>query len=175
MRVSLCFKSIAAATALLTAPALTIAAQGAPAGTAPGRSAALVSSDSSTPAATASHGRGPLPGGFKNLVVIYQENHSFDNLYGLWGKVGRDRVDGLHSVPRSTSRQVKQDGRPYRCLPQTDVNLAGVEPKSCTGDPDVGPSAFTNHPFPIEDYIKASDKTCAAPGVKDPATGVPKD
>src|SRR4051812_50011214 len=26
-----------------------------------------------------------LPGGFKHLVVIYLENHSFDNLYGGWG------------------------------------------------------------------------------------------
>lgn len=28
-----------------------------------------------------------LPGGYKHLVVIYQENHSFDNLYGSWGSV----------------------------------------------------------------------------------------
>ena len=26
-----------------------------------------------------------FPGGFKHLVVIYEENHSFDNLYGDWG------------------------------------------------------------------------------------------
>ncbi|HVH93890.1 MAG TPA: hypothetical protein VM688_03125, partial [Nocardioidaceae bacterium] len=26
--------------------------------------------------------RGRLPGGYKHLVVIYEENHSFDNLYG---------------------------------------------------------------------------------------------
>ena len=25
--------------------------------------------------------------GFKHLVVIYEENHSFDNLYGTWGSV----------------------------------------------------------------------------------------
>ena len=30
-------------------------------------------------------GRGPL-GRYKHLVVIYEENHSFDNLYGQWGK-----------------------------------------------------------------------------------------
>ena len=28
----------------------------------------------------------PAVGGFKHLVVIYEENHSFDNLYGSWGK-----------------------------------------------------------------------------------------
>src|SRR5262249_8294703 len=27
---------------------------------------------------------------FNHIVVIYQENHSFDNLYGLWGEVGDD-------------------------------------------------------------------------------------
>ena len=31
---------------------------------------------------------GPKPfGNFKHVVVIYEENHSFDNLYGLWGDV----------------------------------------------------------------------------------------
>ena len=168
MRSPLRSMTVAAATVLLTAPALTTVAQGAPTPAAQGRTAP-------TKADTASHKRGPLPGGFKNLVVIYQENHSFDNLYGSWGKAGRDRVDGLDSAPRATSLQVKQNGQAYRCLPQTDVNLAGVQPKSCTGDPDVGPSAFTNDPFNIEDLIKPTDKTCAAPGTKDPATGVPKD
>ena len=32
---------------------------------------------------------------FKHIVVIYQENHSFDNLYGLWGEVHGDPVNGL--------------------------------------------------------------------------------
>ena len=35
-----------------------------------------------------------LPGGFKHLVVIYEENHSFDNLYGGWGSVNGQRVNG---------------------------------------------------------------------------------
>src|SRR5436305_644969 len=34
--------------------------------------------------ATADAASGPL-GHFKHIVVIYEENHSFDNLYGLWG------------------------------------------------------------------------------------------
>jgi phospholipase C len=29
----------------------------------------------------------PAVNAFTHIVVIYQENHSFDNLYGLWGKV----------------------------------------------------------------------------------------
>ena len=29
----------------------------------------------------------PAVNAFNHIVVIVQENHSFDNLYGLWGKV----------------------------------------------------------------------------------------
>src|SRR5689334_19032711 len=36
-----------------------------------------------------------LPGGYKHLVVIYEENHSFDNLYGTWGDVRGQHVEGL--------------------------------------------------------------------------------
>ncbi len=51
----------------------------------------------------------------RHIVVIYQENHSFDNLWGGW-----PGVDGLTG---RLPTQVAQDGRPLRCLPQTDVNL----------------------------------------------------
>ncbi len=46
-------------------------------------------------------------GNYKHLVVIYEENHSFDNLYGLWGKVGHQKVDGLpggHHAGRPVGR-----------------------------------------------------------------------
>src|SRR5690349_20286207 len=47
------------------------------------------------------------------IVVIYEENHSFDNLYGDWERVeGRDDADAAHTT------QLKQDGTPYACLPQ---------------------------------------------------------
>ncbi len=45
--------------------------------------------------------------GFNHIVVIYQENHSFDNLYGHWGEVDEDSVDGLSDAP--TSRTVADD------------------------------------------------------------------
>ena len=108
-------------------------------------------------------GSGALPGGYTNLVVIYQENHSFDNLYGHWGKVGKDQVDDLSQAPRSTITQVRQDGTAYRCLPQNDVNLAAVQPAWCTGDAGVAPSAFGNGLFNVDDYIKATDTTCPDP------------
>ena len=51
-----------------------------------------------------------LPGGYKHLVVIYEENHSFDNLYGGWGT-----VDGQPSTGRADATAAPHDpGRPGR-------------------------------------------------------------
>ncbi len=55
----------------------------------------------------------------KHIVVIYEENHSFDNLYGRW-----EGVNGLASADRAHATQVTQTGRRYACLLQSDVNLA---------------------------------------------------
>ena len=43
--------------------------------------------------------------GYKKLVVIYEENHSFDNLYGLWGKVGRQKINGLSQADAGSGRR----------------------------------------------------------------------
>jgi acid phosphatase len=86
------------------------------------------------------------------VVVIYQENHSFDNLYGGW-----ERVDGLRGADRAHRTQVRQDGTAYDCLPQNDVNIA--------------PACPPNRPFAIEDFIPPTARTCPG-GVKDP-TGEP--
>jgi acid phosphatase len=109
---------------------------------------------------------------YNHIVVIYQENHSFDNLYGLWGNVGHDRVNGLPYADAAHTLQAKQDGSLYKCLEQNDVNLTSPSPlaTSCTdtsGTPTSRAinSAFTNLPFLIDSYIAATDKTCAAPGV----------
>ncbi|WP_425955524.1 alkaline phosphatase family protein [Xylanimonas sp. McL0601] len=104
-----------------------------------------------------------IPGGFKHLVVIYEENHSFDNVYGRWGSVAGDAVNGARSVP-----QVTQDGTPYKCLPQVDVNLATPPLTSVCEDAvhGIAASHFPNHTFTIDDYIAPSDTTCppAVPG-----------
>src|SRR4051812_6249132 len=98
----------------------------------------------------------------RHVVVIYEENHSFDNLYGGW-----PRVDGVKQAPVSHTRQVDQAGAPYACLQQKDVNLAT---RPC--------SAFPNRPFTIDRFIPATAKTCprkgqsAPDGVLDP-TGLP--
>lgn len=105
---------------------------------------------------------------FNHIVVIYQENHSFDNLYGLWGKVNGKRVDGLRQADLPHTTQVRQDNTtPYDCLLQNDVNLSSPPlTPSCldtTGTPFE--SAFTNGPFKIDDFIQPSDTTCPPPGV----------
>src|SRR3954449_13294837 len=61
--------------------------------------------------------------GFKHLVVIYEENHSFDNLYGNWGPVDGQHVIGLDDAAPANTTQVDQAGAPYRCLLMSDVNL----------------------------------------------------
>ena len=116
-------------------------------------------------------------GNFHHLVVIYEENHSFDNLYGLWGSVSRKRVDGLRRADQARTRQVTQSGEKYGCLLQTDVNLTSPSPLATTcEDPAHGVAAshFPNAPFAIDDFIGPDDHTCPAPGVF-AANGVLKD
>jgi acid phosphatase len=106
-------------------------------------------------------GRGDLQR-IKHIVVIYEENHSFDNLYGGWeGVNGRSSADAAHTI------QVGQGGLPYTCLMQNDVNLAAVLPADCT-DTTTGTtfmSHFTNAPFSIEAFIPKEARTCPQPGV----------
>jgi len=118
----------------------------------------------------------PLPG-IQHLVVIYQENHSFDNLYGNWQQIkgAPSGVDGAQlptsSADAAHTLQVGQDGTNYSCLKQLDVNLTSPSPlaTTCTdgahGSNAVGVTAFANAPFRIDSYIPASAATCPAPGV----------
>jgi phospholipase C len=98
----------------------------------------------------------------RHVVVIYEENHSFDNLYGGWPK-----VEGRKDAPASHTRQVDQAGAPYACLQQKDVNLA-THP--C--------STFPNRPFTIDRFIPPMAKTCPRKGQSAPdgvlaPTGLP--
>ena len=101
--------------------------------------------------------------GINHLVVIYEENHSFDNLYGAWeGVNGRANADPAHTI------QIGQGGARYKCLLQKDVNLTSPPLLATCTDTTTGTSfssAFTNQPFGIETYIPASALTCPKPGV----------
>jgi len=68
----------------------------------------------------------------KHVVVIYLENHSFDNLYGEF-----PGANGLANAPRAT--QVDSLGKPFAVLP--------------TPPGGEFPSNLPNAPFNIEQYI----------------------
>ncbi|TMF53243.1 MAG: phosphoesterase [Chloroflexi bacterium] len=93
--------------------------------------------------------------GINHMVVIYEENHSFDNLYGLW-----EGVNGLANADPARTTQVAQDGTPYACLKQNDVNL--TTPPLLAGCSTT--SNFHNEPFLINTYIQPTDTTCPQPG-----------
>ncbi len=129
---------------------------------------ALVAAAVLAPPAAAHDGGGGLRH-IKHFVVVYEENHSFDNLYGGW-----ERVDGLRDADRAHTRQVNQAGAPYDCLLQNDVNLTSPPLSTrCTNASPAFDSHFFNEPFRIEDYIAPEDTTCPAPGVF-ASNGVPK-
>src|SRR5438105_3163825 len=93
--------------------------------------------------------------GINHIVVIYEENHSFDNLYGGW-----EGVNGLANADPARTTQVAQDGTPYACLKQNDVNLTTPPlPAGCSTT-----SNFHNEPFLINTYIQPTDTTCPQPG-----------
>ena len=116
-----------------------------------------------------------------HIVVIYQENHSFDNLWGQWpGVRGLSDADAAHTL------QVKQDGSVFQCLPQDDVNLTAPDPLSdqCQDTNPTDGSTFHSHffnqmrpsndgnPYRIDDYIPPTAKTCPDPSTFGPANGV---
>jgi acid phosphatase len=102
-------------------------------------------------------------GKINHIVVVYEENHSFDNLYGGW-----EGVNGRANADAARTNQIGQNGLLYNCLLQTDVNLMSPPlPSDCT-DTSTG-TAFTSHfpnaPFSIEAYLPPSARTCPQPGV----------
>src|SRR5204862_6339911 len=86
-----------------------------------------------------------------HIVLIYEENHSFDNLYGRW-----EGVNGLSKATPANTIQVTQAGVPYHCLLQNDVNLTSPPlPADCADATTPTPfvSHFPNAPFTIDDFI----------------------
>jgi acid phosphatase len=120
------------------------------------------------PAAGSDNGGDSPLSRIKHIVVIYQENHSFDNLYGGW-----EGVNGLSNASSARTLQLKQNGAIFNCLLQNDVNLTSPTPlaTTCTDTTGTPPpndkpfdSAFANAPFAIDSYIHPTDTTCPVPG-----------
>jgi acid phosphatase len=128
------------------------------------------------PAVAAAHGSGHGHGGHddhhgkglrgvQRIVVIYEENHSFDNLYGGW-----EGVNGLRRADPAHTTQVNQAGTPFTCLKQNDLNLATPPQAATCTDTTTATSFqsnFPNAPFQIDvlGRIPMSARTCPAPGV----------
>jgi len=124
-------------------------------------SCALLAATAMTGSATPGNANREKLDKINHIVVIYEENHSFDNLYGGWeGVNGRSNADAAHTT------QVAQNGSAYGCLLQNDVNLA-TPPLSVTcNDTAHGvASHFTNDPFSIEAFLPPDARTCPQPGV----------
>ena len=75
----------------------------------------------------------------EHLVVIYLENHSFDNLYGSY-----PGVEGLASPGAKIAQLDALTAMPYVTLPQLDPNV---------------PAGLANAPFNITTYVPANQKT----------------
>lgn len=80
----------------------------------------------------------------KHVVVIYMENHSFDNLYGQF-----EGADGLADAKQENITQVDKDGKTYEYLPAIPRSSAF-------------PTNLPNHYFNIDQYVP-SDKATPSP------------
>lgn len=101
--------------------------------------------------------------GVQHIVVIYEENHSFDNLYGGW-----EGVNGRANATAAQMTQITEGGVPYTCLLQNDVNLTSPPLPATCADTTTGTASssdFANAPFNIDAFISPSDTTCPTPGV----------
>jgi phospholipase C len=84
----------------------------------------------------------------QHIVVIYLENHSFDNLYGLF-----PGADGIADARPERVLQVDMTGRPYARLPRV------MDTRNEPPTPDRRfPSELPNRPFEIGRYVRPDQK-----------------
>jgi phospholipase C len=82
------------------------------------------------------------------IVVLYLENRSFDNMFGLF-----PGANGLSQAGPETTVQVDPNGRPYAMLPpvlDADKNPPAPDPRF--------PPNLENRPFLIDGYVGLHDK-----------------
>ncbi len=79
----------------------------------------------------------------KTVVVLYMENHSFDNMFGLF-----PGAEGLTNIDSKQAFQRDRNDRVYATLPpvlNADVNPPVPDPRF--------PANLANAPFRIDDYV----------------------
>jgi phospholipase C len=86
--------------------------------------------------------------GITHLVVIYQENWSFDSLYGKF-----PGANGIANA-RAAARQVDKNGQPYRVLPQP------LDTRKTPHAPDPRfPASLPNGPFDLAEFVQPLEST----------------
>jgi phospholipase C len=93
----------------------------------------------------------------QHLVVIYLENHSFDNLYGQF-----DGANGIADADVAHTQQVDLAGNVLPCLPQVDPHLTSppLPADACSvAAGDAFDSHFANKPYPLDPYLPTTEKT----------------
>src|SRR5262249_4462572 len=85
-----------------------------------------------------------------HVIVIYEENHSFDNLYGQFPD-----ANGLANATAATMTQMDKSGQPYSVLPPP---LAAPVGGQRSPDPRF-PANLPNRPFLMNRYVSPDDKT----------------
>src|SRR6478609_9673978 len=86
-------------------------------------------------------------GDVEHIIVIYLENHSFDNLFGFF-----PNADGL-AAAGATKIQVRPDGSPYDFLPPIHEGKGDspIDPRF--------PEQLPNQPFSIDAYVSIGEPT----------------
>lgn len=88
------------------------------------------------------------------VIVIYQENHSFDNYFGTF-----PGADGLANAG-ATATQVDKQGRPYPTLPQPLANPRIIGGKEEPRSPHPRfPADLPNRPFLFNQFVPPSEQT----------------
>jgi phospholipase C len=85
-----------------------------------------------------------------HVIVIYEENHSFDNLYGLF-----PGANGLSNATQSQMTQLDKTGKVYDTLPAA---LAAPEAGVRNPDPRF-PAELANKPFRFNQFVSPAEKT----------------
>ena len=82
------------------------------------------------------------------IVVVYLENHSFDNLYGRF-----PGADGIDQASTESRLQLDRAGKPYAVLPR----VLDTRQKPAVIDPRF-PERLPNGPFEISRFVPARER-----------------
>ena len=113
----------------------------------------------------------------KHLIIIYGENRSFDNLYGLF-----PNAEGIATAEK-TQTQLSKDGKIYEALPQPINTSVKPPPRpthasrpTCQTSPSTSPSMCRSERRPVISFIATgtrSSRSTAARWISSPLGQTP--